>query len=94
MASKRGKTYFSYLVNLVCVVLLFIVLTALMKAGVINTYWAGVIMLIMINIILATSLNLTTGVLGRLRLGMPALCRLRLCGRDFFHEDRRGGKAC
>ena len=69
MASKRGKTYFSYLVNLVCVVLLFIVLTALMKAGVINTYWAGVIMLIMINIILATSLNLTTGVLGQIALG-------------------------
>ena len=69
MASKRGKTYFSYLVNLVCVVLLFIVLNVLMKAGVINTYWAGVIMLIMINIILATSLNLTTGVLGQIALG-------------------------
>ena len=66
MASKRGKTYFSYLVNLVCVVLLFIVLTALMKAGVINTYWAGVIML------------------GRLRLGMPALCRLALMRPRFF----------
>ncbi len=55
--------------NAVSAVLLFAALAALIKTGIIDQYWAGVMMLVMINIILATSLNLTTGVLGQIALG-------------------------
>lgn len=63
------KTARSYLFNAVAVVLLFAVMSVLMSVGVIDKYMSGVIMVIMINIILATSLNLTTGVLGQIALG-------------------------
>lgn len=68
-AVDRKKTLQSYLVNTVSVTLLFILLNTLIGGKLIDQYWSGVIMLIMINIILATSLNLTTGVLGQIALG-------------------------
>lgn len=59
----------SYIINTICVVALYILMTSLMNTGAINRYQQGIIMIIGINIILAVSLNLTTGFLGQLALG-------------------------
>ena len=55
--------------QLVAFVVIFIVLTLLMNTGVINTFWAGILLLCGINVTLAVSLNLATGYLGQLTLG-------------------------
>lgn len=57
------------IINTLGVIALYLLLTGLMKSGVINRYQQGIIMIIGINIILAVSLNLTTGFLGQLALG-------------------------
>lgn len=58
-----------YAINTALVLALFVVLNTLISVGVIDMYYEGIIMMIGINIILATSLNLTTGFLGQLALG-------------------------
>lgn len=58
-----------YMINASIVVALFIVMRVLISVGVIDMYYEGIIMMIGINIILAASLNLTTGFLGQLALG-------------------------
>lgn len=65
MAAKRK----SYLINLAAVTLLFAVVQGLLVAGVFNRYILGILIVCAVNIILATSLNLTTGFLGQLALG-------------------------
>ena len=59
----------TYLVNLIGVVLLYGVLYLLIAGGFLSSYYRGILLMIGINIILATSLNLTTGFLGQLALG-------------------------
>lgn len=67
---KISKTVLkSYLINTVAIVLIFIILSVLTNVGVLNKYLQGIVMLICINIILATSLNITTGFLGQIALG-------------------------
>lgn len=56
-------------VNLGGILLLFAVILLLMQAGVINKYYEGIVISICINIILAASLNITTGFLGQIALG-------------------------
>lgn len=51
------------------IVISFFILNSLMDARIINGYYSGIIMIICINIILATSLNLITGFTGQLCLG-------------------------
>lgn len=63
------RTLNNYAVNLICVVSIYLIIYILIKNGVINSYYESVIIFICINIILATSLNLTTGFLGQLALG-------------------------
>ena len=63
------KTAFSYGINLLAVLVLFFVLLLLNKQGIINKYVLGILTLICINIILAVSLNVTTGCLGQIALG-------------------------
>lgn len=67
---------------------IFIVLKAFFSMGLINNYYQGIVMILCVNVILATSLNLTTGFLGQLALGhagfmsvgayAAALCTLEL----------------
>lgn len=57
------------IINAVAVIALYLLMIGLMKGGIINRYQQGIIMIIGINIILAVSLNLTTGFLGQLALG-------------------------
>lgn len=66
LASGAAK---AYTVNAAAIVLLYAVMSPLIHTGTVNSYVSGVIIGVMINIILATSLNLTTGVLGQIALG-------------------------
>lgn len=59
----------AYTTNTVSVVLLFVVLSLLLKTGVISSYIGGLMINACIAIIMATSLNLTSGCLGELVLG-------------------------
>ncbi len=69
MNTKIKKKLVSYAVNMALVLALFAILTVLIDSGAINRYYAGLIKLIFINIMLAVSLNLVTGILGQLVLG-------------------------
>lgn len=59
----------SYRQNALVVTLLFAVLFVLIQSGAISYYNRGIIITIGIHVLLATSLNLTTGALGELVLG-------------------------
>lgn len=58
-----------YGVILVLILAIYAVVTGLTDAGVLNSYYSGILIMVCINIILATSLNLSTGFLGQLILG-------------------------
>lgn len=59
----------NYLINFAAVVLVYVLLQVLMSSNVINRYYQGIIVFICINVIVASSLNLTLGFLGQLALG-------------------------
>ena len=59
----------SYAINLAASMLIYAVLLYAMSSGSITRYLRGILMTIFINIILAASLNLTTGFLGQIALG-------------------------
>lgn len=59
----------NYAINFIVVLIIFIILSTLMNVGIINRYHQGIIIFILINVILASSLNLATGFLGQLTLG-------------------------
>ena len=65
MKNKIG----SYTTNLVATILLFVVLSILLGTKIISTYHGGIMITTCIFIIMATSLNLTSGCLGELVLG-------------------------
>ena len=58
-----------HLINLVSVLLLFGVLCILSFTGALGNYYEGILVAVCINVILAVSLNLTTGCLGQIALG-------------------------
>lgn len=58
-----------YLINSIAVLGVFVILKSMINFEILNRYYEGIIILMGINIILATSLNLTTGFLGQLTLG-------------------------
>ena len=66
---KKLKTFPRYLINLALFAALIAVGGALTGSGVISNYYSKVLMLIGINVILAVSLNVSTGYLGQLPLG-------------------------
>lgn len=57
------------LINLICILALYGISFSLISTGVLNNYYQGILILIMISIILSVSLNLVTGFLGQLTLG-------------------------
>lgn len=59
----------SYLINISLITIIYLVFSYLFANKVINRYYQGIIQFACINIILAVSLNLTTGFLGELALG-------------------------
>lgn len=58
-----------YGINLALIAGLWLLLTGLIRAGVITNYWNGILVMVGINMILAASLNVATGYLGQLPLG-------------------------
>lgn len=58
-----------YALNLAAVIIVFVIFRLLMSSGILDNYYEGIFIMIGINIILAVSLNMTTGFLGELTLG-------------------------
>lgn len=69
-----------YIRNALFIVGIFIVLQSLVSLGVFNRYWSTILILIMVGIIAAVSLNLSTGLLGQLVLGHAAFMGLGAYG--------------
>lgn len=67
--TRRIPMPLRYLINFVLFALFLLLGQLLIKGGAISNYYAKVIMLIGINLILAVSLNVATGYLGQLPLG-------------------------
>ena len=59
----------SYILNILALLVLYFVVASLISSGALNNYFSGIIVTICITIIMAVSLNLTTGLLGQLALG-------------------------
>ncbi len=65
----KNKRLLSYALNLIMLAVIFAVMLCLINAKVLNRYYTGIAIMVCINVIMATSLNLTTGFLGQLALG-------------------------
>lgn len=57
------------LISIGVLIVTFLILFTLMTTGIINSYYGGILILILINIVLAVSLNLIVGFTGQLCLG-------------------------
>jgi len=64
--NKKSK---AYVLNILALLVLFFSLSILISSGAINNYFSGILVTIGIAVIMAASLNLTTGLLGQLALG-------------------------
>ncbi|HQQ40544.1 MAG TPA: hypothetical protein PLR57_03460, partial [Clostridia bacterium] len=75
---KKIPMLLRYAINLLLFAALLAVGSLLIKDGVISKYYSKVLMLIGINIILAVSLNISTGYLGQLPLAsrVPQLAKV------------------
>lgn len=69
MEKFLSKTRNRYIVNTVLIVALYAFLMLLINTGVLNKYYANMLIPVFYNIILVVSLNLTCGYLGQLPLG-------------------------
>lgn len=85
MSKNRKKTY---LITLGLVVLVFLIVQGLISAGVISRYWQNILILICINVIMATSLNLTVGVLGQINLGHAGFMAVGAYAAGLFLKSR------
>ncbi len=59
----------SYIINAIAVLALYVLVMLLFSSGMVNRYYQGILLSVGIAIIMAVSLNLTTGLLGQLALG-------------------------
>lgn len=81
MTNKSKK---AYIINALAVLLLFVLLNVLIKSDVISRYYQGIIVFVFINIIVASSLNLTVGFLGQLALGHAGFMAVGAYGTALF----------
>ena len=65
----KQKKWIPNVIILVLVLALYILLSVLISANIINPYYSGILTMVCINVILAVSLNLATGFLSQLVLG-------------------------
>lgn len=63
------KKYLKLIIYIIIAVVLFFILNELMNERIINNYYKRIIILACINVMLAVSLNLITGITGQLSLG-------------------------
>ncbi|MPW26696.1 branched-chain amino acid ABC transporter permease [Alkalibaculum sp. M08DMB] len=80
----KNKNKKSYLINGLALVLLFILLNVLIKNNVISRYYQGIMVFVFINVIVASSLNLTIGFLGQLALGHAGFMAIGAYGSALF----------
>jgi branched-chain amino acid transport system permease protein len=66
---RLSKTFRKYLFNFAGMLLAYVLVGILVEFELLSRYWISIIIFISINIIMATSLNLSTGFLGQLILG-------------------------
>lgn len=71
----KKKTMFAYLRNAVLVVALYVVLSLLMSAGVIDRYYSGILTMMFIQYHHGGKLKSNHGYLGQLVLGHAGSCR-------------------
>lgn len=69
MASIPKKKIIACVVNLLFVLILYFIISSLIRQQLINSYYSDLINMVCINVILAVSLNMVTGLLGQLVLG-------------------------
>ena len=65
----KQKKWLSNVIILILVLALYVILSVLIQANIINPYYSGILTMVCINVILAVRLNLATGFLGQLVLG-------------------------
>ena len=65
----KQKKWLSNVIILILVLALYVILSVLIQANIINPYYSGILTMVCINVNLAVSLNLATGFLGQLVLG-------------------------
>lgn len=65
MTKKKGKI----IKNVILIVVVYALITILLKGGMLNRQYRSLLVPIGVNIMLAVSLNLVTGFLGELSLG-------------------------
>lgn len=80
--SKNRKI--TYCVTGALVIGLFLLIQVLISLGLINSYWQNIFILICINIIMATSLNITVGILGQINLGHAGFMALGAYSAGIF----------
>lgn len=84
------KKWQEYGITFLGVMLLFIILEICLFTGIVNDYVSGVIVLIGINIIAASSLNLVTGYMGQLALGHAGFMAIGAYSSALFMKFIKG----
>lgn len=74
----------SYIISTLLVLTLFLCLQIMINMGIISRYWESILTMICINMIMATSLNLTVGVLGQVNLGHAGFMALGAYAAGIF----------
>ncbi|MFK5884037.1 MAG: branched-chain amino acid ABC transporter permease [Candidatus Izemoplasma sp.] len=69
MIKMKRITKLAFVRNLLAVTAVFLVLNTMIETGILNRYYSTILVLILIAVIMATSLNIATGFLGQLVLG-------------------------
>ena len=69
MIKMKRISKLAFVRNLLAVTAVFLILNTMIETGVLNRYYSTILVLILIAVIMATSLNIATGFLGQLVLG-------------------------
>ena len=77
------------LIDFVSVAAGYILMRVLFAAGILNSYWQGIVLNICINIILTVSLNVTSGFLGELALGHAGFMAAGAYASAYFSKTLR-----
>lgn len=86
----KKKKLTTYIVNTVLVMLLYAILYFCIGGGVFDRYYADLVTLVGINVILAVSLNLVTGLLGQLVLGHAGFMLVGAYTAALFTKNLKG----
>lgn len=77
----------NYIITIIVLAIVYAVIFFLTSAGILSRYWASLINLICINIILAVSLNVTVGTLGQITLGHAGFMSIGAYAAGLFSKS-------